>query len=161
MVGVAGQTHLTKVQPNSILLRKCDVLQPPTIFQTHPYLTTYQRFFGAGKTFHRLRVHDRRIDSHGAAFLMSRGRTARRLEWWGAGIHDIGDASANSPAAAAELWHRIEKLAALHHATLLAQIDARSPLIPLAERAGWKVEDAEVCPVLAFPDTYAEYVSSL
>jgi CelD/BcsL family acetyltransferase involved in cellulose biosynthesis len=127
-----------------------------TIFQTRPYLIAYRRHFGGGKRFHRVRLND-----GSCAFLQSRGKTAQRLEWWGAGIHDIGAAKYFSPASAHELGKRIEHLAQRHHATCLAQIPATSELIALGETPGWKVTDAEACPVLELPPAYDEYVRSL
>lgn len=134
--------------------------QTSTVFQTRPYLSAYRRFFGRGKEFHRLYVRDSQ-GAPGAAYLMSRGRSALRLEWWGAGIHDIGGASAGSPEAAALLWQRIEALAATHHGASLAQVEAASPWVELARASGWNITPAEPCPVLAFPDSWAGYVSSL
>jgi CelD/BcsL family acetyltransferase involved in cellulose biosynthesis len=136
----------------------------PTVFQSVPYLTAYRRFFGAGKKFHRL--HGDTNNGHvkgerATGFLMTRGRTSKRLEFWGAGIHDIGAIEYSDETAARELWHKIEKLAAQHDGAHLAQIDARSPLVEYSKVAGWQVEGAEACPVLEFPSTYAEYVSSL
>lgn len=127
-----------------------------TIFQTRSYLMAYRRHFGAGKRFHRVRLED-----GSSAFLQTRGKTAQRLEWWGAGIHDIGSCKYFSPASARELWKRIEHLAARHHAVQLAQIPANSELVTLAATAGWNVADAEACPVLELPATYDEYVRSL
>jgi CelD/BcsL family acetyltransferase involved in cellulose biosynthesis len=121
----------------------------------------YRRYFGVGKTFHRLRVAEQGNAAQGAAFLMTRGHTARRLEWWGAGIHDIGDVCCACPQAAQALWQKIEHLATQHDATHLAQIDARSPLIELAVGAGWHVNPAEACPVLQLPDAWPDYVASL
>jgi CelD/BcsL family acetyltransferase involved in cellulose biosynthesis len=134
---------------------------PPTVFQAPSYLMAYRRYFGTGKTFHRLRVAEQGSEIQGAAFLMTRGHIAKRLEWWGAGIHDIGDVSCARPSAAADLWRKIEHLAARHDATHLAQIDARSPLIELAARAGWQVAPAEACPVLRLPAAWPEYVAVL
>ncbi|MDQ3815120.1 MAG: GNAT family N-acetyltransferase, partial [Armatimonadota bacterium] len=127
----------------------------PTIFQTPSYLIAYRRYFGAGKKFHRLRVGE------GAAFLMTRGHAARRLEWWGAGIHDIGGASYGSPCAAQELWKAIETLTRQHQGAQLAQMPASCQLVALAAHAGWHVTDAEACPVLTLPATWDEYVRSL
>jgi len=127
----------------------------PTIFQTRPYLIAYRRYFGAGKAFQRLRVEG------GGAFLMTRGRTARRLEWWGAGIHDIGGAAYDSPRAAQELWAAIEALAHRRHGAHLAQVPAACRFVDLAARAGWQVAPAETCPVLMLPATWEEYVRSL
>lgn len=126
-----------------------------TIFQTRPYLIAYRRHFGRGQTFHRVRSGD------ACAFLQSHGKTAQRLEWWGAGIHDIGDAKYFDDAAARALWARIEAMSKQHHATLLAQIPATSPLVECAREAGWTISDGEACPVLEFPASFDEYVRSL
>jgi CelD/BcsL family acetyltransferase involved in cellulose biosynthesis len=131
---------------------------PRTVFQTLPYLMAYRRHFGAGRTFHRILVNDK---GTAAAFLMSRGRTARRLEWWGAGIHDIGAASYDSHTAARNLWGRIEKLSAQQHAVQFAQIPAQCRLVELAAQSGWQVSDAEACPSLTLPDNWDDYVRSL
>jgi CelD/BcsL family acetyltransferase involved in cellulose biosynthesis len=136
----------------------CCVCVASTVFQSVPYLAAYRRYFGAGKEFHRL---------HGAsggrasAFLMTRGRTLKRLEFWGAGIHDIGAIEYSDEVAARDLWHKIANLAAQYDGAHLAQVDARSPLVEFSRAAGWQVEDAEACPVLELPATYTEYVSSL
>ena len=132
-----------------------DRILRPTVFQTREYLEAYRRFFGAGKTFHRL-------EAEGAqAFLMERGRSARRLEWWGAGIHDIGGAAYENEAQARALWHEIEDMTHRVHGAHLAQIPAASALIDYAARSDWHIEDAEACPVLELPDSYDEYVKSL
>ena len=128
---------------------------PPTIFQTREYLEAYRQFFGAGKRFHTAKTEG----AH--AYLMERGRSARRLEWWGAGIHDIGGASFENDANAAALWHEIESMARRCHGAHLAQIPADNALITLAKNSDWQVEDAEVCPVLALPGSFDEYVRSL
>lgn len=126
-----------------------------TIFQTSAYLMAYRRCFGRGKKFHRLQVPG------GAAYLMSRGRSAHRLEWWGAGIHDVGGASYDNPMAARALWHRIESLARRHHAAQLAQVPLDCELVELAKASGWIVQEAEPCPVLELPTEWDEYVKSL
>ena len=95
------------------------------------------------------------------AFLMTRGRTLKRLEWWGAGIHDVGGAHMSTHAGAQSLWQQIEALAACHDGACLAQIDARSPLLTLAARSNWNITPAETCPVLSFPDSFSSYVASL
>ena len=126
-----------------------------SIFQTPEYLQAYRHFFGTGKQFHT-------VQSDGAnAFLMTRGKSARRLEWWGQGIHDIGGASCESEAAARELWTQIEDFASHCHGAHLAQIPANDPLIQNAQQSGWTVSPAEVCPVLELPGSYEEYVRSL
>ena len=152
--------HLAPV-PHERGASGCDSLDalPLTVFQTIPYLMAYRRHFGAGRTFHRIRVNSE--TGGGAAFLMTRGRTARRLEWWGAGIHDIGAAAYDSPTAAAALWNRLEDFATRQHAVQLAQIPAQCRLVEFATRAGWEVRDAEACPSLALPDNWDEYVRSL
>ena len=127
----------------------------PTIFQTREYLMAYRRCFGVGKEFHRLHAEG------GTAYLMTRGRTAKRLEWWGAGIHDIGGAGYSCAATASALWERIEDCAMEHHATHLAQLPASCELVRLAARSGWRVTDGEACPVLALPPTWEAYVASL
>ena len=134
-------------------------MRSSTVFQTPAYLCAYRRVFGAGKTFHRLTLAD--ADQRATAFLMTRGRTARRLEWWGAGIADIGAASLSSPDAAPLLWTKIAALARQNHAAQLAQIEATSPLVGLAAQSGWTVSQAEACPVLALPDAWNDYVSGL
>ena len=128
---------------------------PPTVFQTRPYLMAYRRCFGAEKKFHRLRC------GNSQAFLMTRGRTAKRLEWWGAGIHDIGAAAYNSTGGAIALWRQIIALSGEHQATQLAQVPAQCQLVNLAAASGWHVTDAEACPVLALPDTWEAYVAAL
>ncbi len=128
---------------------------PLTVFQTRAYLMAYRRQFGRGKTFHRTRSEG------GQAFMMTRGRTAKRLEWWGAGIHDIGGAAYDSPETAAALWHGIERQARHHHAAVLAQIPAGCRLVEHATAAGWQVAEGEVCPVLELPATWDDYVRSL
>jgi CelD/BcsL family acetyltransferase involved in cellulose biosynthesis len=135
------------------------VLQPPSVFQTPAYLAAYRRFFGQGKRFHRLHADDG--TSLGAAWLTSRGHAARRLEWWGAGIHDIGGAAFTDQRGAELIWQKIAALAAAHDGAYLAQIEASSPLVALATQAGWAITPAETCPVLTLPATYPEYVSSL
>jgi CelD/BcsL family acetyltransferase involved in cellulose biosynthesis len=129
----------------------------PTPFHTPAYLTAYRRNFGLGKEFHRIRGRQH----PGVAYLQVRGRTARRVEWWGAGIHDIGGAVYDSPSAARYLWPKIEKLA--HHAdgAYLAQIPANCQLIECAKESGWQVRDAETCPVLSLPPTWDEYLKQL
>lgn len=128
----------------------------PTPFHTREYLMAYRRTFGARKKFHRLRG-----GKDAGAFLMTRGRSARRLEWWGAGIHDIGDAAYDCPEAAADLWRKIESLAAHHDGAHLAQIPAGSQLVALAQASGWHVGEAEKCPVLCLPPTWEEYLKLL
>jgi CelD/BcsL family acetyltransferase involved in cellulose biosynthesis len=132
---------------------------PPTIFQTPAYLAAYRRAFGRGKTFHRLAVH--RPDAHGSAWLMTRGKTAPRLEWWGAGIHDIGGAALSGEAAAAPLWAQIETLAHAHAGAHLAQVEADSPLVARARESGWTVLPAEPCPVAQLAPTWDEYLKTL
>lgn len=132
---------------------------PPAIFQTSAYLAAYRRAFGRGKTFHRLAA--RQDDSYGTAALMVRGRTARRLEWWGAGIHDIGGAALSDEAAAAPLWAQIERLAAACDGASLAQIEASSPIVSCALAAGWQQLPAEPCPVATLAPTWDEYLKSL
>jgi CelD/BcsL family acetyltransferase involved in cellulose biosynthesis len=128
---------------------------PSTIFQTPEYLEAYRQFFGAGKQFHALQ-------SDGAdAFLMTRGKSARRLEWWGQGIHDIGGAHYENAASARELWHQIEAFAHDCHGAHLAQIPADDPLIESAQQSGWIVNPAEACPILELPDSYEIYIKSL
>ena len=132
----------------------CHPSSDATIFQTPNYLMSYRRVFGAGKAFVRLRKGE------ASAFLQIRGRSARRLEWWGAGIHDLGGASgsaANIPA----LWRRINAQADDCDGASLAQIAAESPLVALAQRDGWTVSEAEACPVTVLPLTWEAYVASL
>jgi CelD/BcsL family acetyltransferase involved in cellulose biosynthesis len=128
----------------------------PTPFHTREYLMAYRRAFGARKKFHRLRANENSL-----AFLMTRGRSARRLEWWGAGIHDIGGALYGSPQGAAALWRKIESLTSHHDGAHLAQIPADSQLVPLARNSGWHIADAEKCPVLSLPPTWDEYLKQL
>ncbi len=127
----------------------------PTVFQSPPYLDNYRRFFGAGKTFHALEADGAR------AWLMTRGRTLKRLEWWGAGIHDIGAASSTRCEGWDVLWREIEALSSRHDMTQLAQIEASSPLVELSQKSGWHVSPAEKCPLLTLPSSWNEYVSSL
>jgi CelD/BcsL family acetyltransferase involved in cellulose biosynthesis len=128
----------------------------PTPFHTREYLMAYRRAFGARKKFHRLRGEE-----YSFAYLMTRGRSARRLEWWGAGIHDIGGALYDSPRAARALWQKIETLAARHEGAHLAQIPANCRLVELAQASGWRVTDAEKCPVLSLPPSWDEYLKML
>lgn len=132
---------------------------PPTIFQTPAYLASYRRAFGRGKTFRRLAVHEG--DVHGTAWLMTRGVTARRLEWWGAGIHDIGGVALSGEAAAAPLWMQLQSVAHACDGAQLAQIEAESPLVRLARESGWSVLPAEPCPVATLAPTWDEYLKSL
>lgn len=128
----------------------------PTPFHTREYLMAYRRFFGARKKFHRLRASE-----NSAAFLQTRGRSARRLEFWGAGIHDIGGATYDSPESARKLWHKIETLASHHDGAHLAQIPADDLLIGFAQNSGWHIAEAEKCPVLELPPTWEEYLKLL
>ena len=135
------------------------------VFATRPYLLAYRRHFGSapasGRSWHRLRV------AGATAFLQSRGRSARRLEWWGAGIHDIGGPHFDSPLLheysydVAGLWAGIEAQARRHHAVHLAQVAADDPLVEHARRAGWSVSPAEVCPVLDLPESFEAWVKGL
>ena len=130
----------------------------PTVFQSESYLRNYRRFFGCGKAFHHLQSDD------GEAWLQSRGRVAKRLEMWGAGIHDVGAArveTSSTRSSNSQLWSQIEELASHHAATQLAQIEATSPLVERARAAHWQIIPAEVCPVLSLPDSWDEYVKSL
>lgn len=127
-----------------------------TPFHTREYLMAYRRAFGAQKKFFRLQT-----DRNSRAFLMARGRSARRLEWWGAGIHDLGGASYTSARDAEALWAKIETLARAHDGAHLAQIPAESPLISLAQNSGWQISEAEKCPVLELPPTWEEYLKLL
>jgi CelD/BcsL family acetyltransferase involved in cellulose biosynthesis len=128
----------------------------PTPFHTREYLMAYRRAFGARKKFHRLRAGENNL-----AFLMTRGRSARRLEWWGAGIHDIGGAIYDSTEGASTLWRKIEALASHHDGAHLAQIAANDELVELARSSGWTIQDAEKCPVLELPPTWEEYLKLL
>ncbi len=127
-----------------------------SIFQTEPYLNAYRKYFGRGKSWHTIET-----EGGAQAHLMSRGRTARRLEWWSAGIHDVGGAKYFDEESAHELWRRIHELSCSHHASHLAQIEAGSPFIEWARRDGWQVQEAEMCPVLTLPATWDEYVRGL
>ena len=115
----------------------------------------YRRHFGAGKQWHRLKTEG------ASAYLMSRGRTARRLEWWGAGIADIGGCKYLQEEDARELWRKIEHLARRHDAAELAQVHHQSALVQLAQDSNWRVEAAETCPVLELPDSFDDYVRGL
>lgn len=126
-----------------------------SVFQTRPYLMAYRRHFGAGKQWHRLQTEG------ASAYLMSRGRTARRLEWWGAGIADIGGCKYLQDENSRDLWRGIENLARRHDAAELAQVHHQSALIEHARDSGWRVEEAETCPVLALPASFDEYVRGL
>lgn len=130
---------------------------PPTPFQTPAYLTAYRRCFGAGKHFHRVRSSD----NLGTAFLQTRGRTAKRLEWWGAGIHDIGGATYENLDSARDVWEQIEVLARKHDGAHLAQIPADCRLVKLAQNSDWNIQNAEACPVLELPPTWDEYLKQL
>ena len=130
-------------------------MNAPTIFQTSSYLGAYARSFGRGKTFHRLTVPGGRI------WLQSRGRSARRLECWGAGLHDLGAAWTEDESAAPPLFAAVRELAGRHDGAVLSQIAADSPLLGPALAAGWKSTPAETCPVLELPSTYEAYVKSL
>ncbi len=127
----------------------------PTVFQSPLYLENYRRFFGGGKRFHALQTGGAR------AWLMTRGHVLKRLEWWGAGIHDIGAASSTRFQDWPILWREIEALAARHSMTQLAQIEAASPLVELARSSGWQISAAETCPLLELTDNWDEYVASL
>jgi CelD/BcsL family acetyltransferase involved in cellulose biosynthesis len=131
-----------------------DVASTP--FHTREYLMAYRRAFGARKKFHRLRHSENTV-----AYLMTRGRSARRLEWWGAGIHDIGGALTASPHATQMLWQKIESLASHHDGAHLAQIPAHCRMVELARASGWHIADAEKCPVLPLPPTWDEYLKLL
>jgi CelD/BcsL family acetyltransferase involved in cellulose biosynthesis len=126
-----------------------------TIFQTPEYLEAYLQFFGSGKQFHTLQSGDAQ------AFLMTRGKSARRLEWWGQGIHDIGGACYANDATARDLWHQIENFAQSCHGAHLAQIPSDDALIERAQQSGWTISPAEACPVLVLPESYEAYVKSL
>lgn len=131
-------------------------LQAPTPFHTREYLMAYRRAFGARHKFHRLRE-----GQSAAAFLQTRGRSARRLEFWGAGIHDIGGAIYDSPHDARVLWRKIETLASHHDGAHLAQIPADNLLIGFAQNSGWQISLSEKCPVLVFPNSWEEYLKML
>ncbi|MBW3635923.1 MAG: GNAT family N-acetyltransferase [Armatimonadetes bacterium] len=126
-----------------------------TVFQTLPYREAYAQIFGRGKRFHALNVPRAQI------WLQSRGLSARRLEMWGQNIADCGGAQLENLDAAPALWREIETLAQGCHGAQLSQIEAASPLIPLAQNAGWRVEEAETCPTLNFPATFDDYVRCL
>jgi CelD/BcsL family acetyltransferase involved in cellulose biosynthesis len=126
-----------------------------TVFQTREYREAYAQIFGRGKHFHALDVPGAQI------WLQTRGKTARRVEFWGQNIADCGGAHFENSAAAPVLWEEIEKLTARCHGAQLLQIQADSPLIACAQNAGWTLTDAETCPVLEFPATFDEYVKSL
>lgn len=128
----------------------------PSPFHTIPYLMAYRRHFGAGKDFHRIRLGDET-----KAFLMTRGRSASRVEWWGAGIHDIGGAIYQSSEDAKKIWQQIEHFSRQHHAARLAQIPESCALLEYAAESGWQIEDSEVCPELALPSTWDGYLKML
>ena len=130
-----------------------------TIFQTPAYLAAYRRAFGRGKTFHRLAVRNGK--ESGAAWLQTRGKSARRLEWWGAGIHDIGDVRLSDNTVAPLLWTEINDLARKCDGAMLAHIESSSELVNLARESGWNVVEAEPCPVAILASTWDEYLGSL
>ncbi|HEX8550445.1 MAG TPA: GNAT family N-acetyltransferase [Abditibacteriaceae bacterium] len=130
-----------------------------TIFQTPAYLAAYRRAFGAGKTFSRLTTRDG--NDWGVAWLQTRGKVVRRLEWWGAGIHDVGGAALSGETGAALLWPKIEAAAHKTDGALLAQIEATSPLVNLARASGWQIVPAEPCPVATLAPTWDEYLAGL
>ncbi len=126
-----------------------------TVFQSSEYRAAYAQVFGRGKRFHALDVPGAQV------WLQSRGIAARRLEMWGTGIADLGDANVEAPDAAPILWREIEALSQSCQGAHLAQIAADSPLVACARAANWTISDAETCPVLTFPATFDEYVKSL
>jgi CelD/BcsL family acetyltransferase involved in cellulose biosynthesis len=134
-------------------------LNPAAVFLSPAYLSNYRRFFGAGKNFHRLQ--SRSENGTARVFLQTRGRTARRLEFWGNGIADVGGCEYSHDNGVKELWLELEALSLQHDGAILQQVDARSPLIELAQSSGWIIEEAEVCPVLELPGSWSDYVSSL
>lgn len=126
-----------------------------TIFQTPEYREIYRQIFGRGKRFHEIKSGENTI------WLQSRGAIARRLEFWGQGIADVGDASLQEPENLPQLWAKIEQLTAQHHGAQWAQIPADSPLVELAKSTGWNCNPAEVCPVLALPASFEDYARGL
>lgn len=151
--GMSGANE--KEAQNLAPLFSCVESGAPTPFHTRQYLMAYRRAFGARKKFHRLQTEG------GAVFLQTRGRSARRLEFWGAGIHDIGGATFDTPQAGSTLWHKIQSLASHHDGAQLAQIPATSPVIQHAENSGWHISEAETCPVLELPNSWEEYLKML
>ncbi len=126
-----------------------------TVFQTAEYRAVYAKLFGKGKRFNSIETADNGI------YLQTRGLALRRLEFWAQGIADCGGAKVSNLDTLDELWSSTRKLAQMRAGAVLAQISADSPLVPLARADGWTVEPAEVCPVLALPDSFDEYVKSL
>ena len=126
-----------------------------TVFQTPEYRAVYAKLFGAGKRFHAIETE------HNGLYLQTRGLGVRRLEFWAQGIADCGGAQIENPTALGDLWDSLGKLSRLRAGAVLAQIAATSPLIECARADGWAVTPAEVCPVLALPDSYDDYVKSL
>ena len=131
-----------------------------TIFQTLPYREAYRAVFGRGKRFFDLSIGGG--EAGGAQiWLQTRGVLAKRLEFWAQGIADCGGINLENPDCARELWASIESTAARFHGAHLAQLSADSPLVELARQSGWTVQSAEVCPSLALPPTFEDYVQSL
>ena len=148
----------------SALPFSCAQTGAPTPFHTRQYLMAYRRAFGARRKFHRVRAQTNRLENareNAFAFLQTRGRSARRLEFWGAGIHDIGGIAHDSPEGANSLWRKIELLASHHDGAHLAQIPANSPLVELAQNSGWQISEAEKSPVLELPNCYDAYLKML
>ena len=126
-----------------------------TVFQTPAYRAIYRQHFGRGKRFHAIET------ARSGLYLQTSGLALRRLEFWAQGIADCGGASIENPANLDVLWQSARKLARLRAGAVLAQLRADSPLVEVARADGWQIENAEVCPALAFPDSYDEYVRSL
>lgn len=126
-----------------------------TVFQTTEYRAVYAKYFGKGKRFNSIET------ARNGIYLQTRGLALRRLEFWGQGIADCGGADISNLDTLDELWNSTRKLARMRSGAVLAQIAATSPVVELARADNWTVENAEVCPVLALPDSFDEYVKSL
>lgn len=92
---------------------------------------------------------------------MTSGCVLKRLEMWGAGIHDLGAASSTRSEGWPLLWREIEALAARHDMTQFAQIAVESPLVELARASNWRISPAEPCPMLTLPSAWDGYLQIL
>ena len=126
-----------------------------TVFQTAEYRNVYAKLFGKGKRFNSIET------ARNGIYLQTRGLALRRLEFWAQGIADCGGAEIENPDNLDILWNSTRKLARMRSGAVLAQIAATSPLVQCARADNWTIEPAEVCPVLALPDSFDEYVKSL
>ena len=125
-----------------------------TVFQSREYREIYARHFGRGAQFLELSTPNSQI------WLQKRGLVVSRLEFWGQGISDVGGAQISGENAS-ELWQKTRALVRQCDGAVLNQIDANSPLVALAQNDNWTISRGEVCPVLAFPDSFEAYVKSL